>query len=103
MIYRLNITKNADELLDYLVYYLIYCLKNKQAARHLLDGIDMIYDNLIENPYQYPPCIDQYLAKKHYRNAIVPQMNYSVVYDIKDDEVNILGVFHQLENIKDKL
>lgn len=30
-------------------------------------------------------------------------MNYSVVFDIKDDEVNILGVFHQLENIKDKL
>lgn len=37
------------------------------------------------------------------KNAIVPQMNYSVVFDIKDDEVNILGVFHQLENIKDKL
>lgn len=30
-------------------------------------------------------------------------MNYSVVYDIKDDEVNALGIFHQLENIKDKL
>lgn len=30
-------------------------------------------------------------------------MNYSVIYDIKDDEVNILGIFHQLENIKDKL
>lgn len=30
-------------------------------------------------------------------------MNYSVVYDIKDDEVNILGIFHHLENIKDKL
>lgn len=30
-------------------------------------------------------------------------MNYSVVFDIKDDEVNILGIFHQLENIKDKL
>ena len=23
--------------------------------------------------------------------------------DIKDDEVNILGIFHHLENIKDKL
>lgn len=100
MSYRLNITKNADELLDHLVYYLIYCSQNKQAARHLLDGIDMIYDNLIENPYQY---INQYLAKKYFRNAIVPQMNYSVVYDIKDDEVNVLGIFHQLENIKDKL
>ena len=73
--------------MDHLVYYLIYCLKNKQATRHLLDGIDMIYDNLIE----------------YYRNAIVSQMNYSVVYDIKDNEVNVLGIFHQLENIRDKL
>ena len=103
MSYRLNITENADELLDHLVYYLIYRLKNKQAARHLLDGIDTIYDNLIENPYQYTLCSDYYLAKNHYRNAIVPQMNYSVVYDIKNDEVNVLGIFHQLENIKDKL
>ena len=77
--------------------------QNKQDARHVLDGIDMIYDNLIENQYQYPLCIDQYLAKQYYRNAIVPQMNYSVVYDIKDNEVNVLGIFHQLENIKDKL
>lgn len=103
MNYRLNITENTDELLDHLVYYLIYRLKNKQAARHLLDGIDTIYDNLIENPYQYPLCSDYYLANKHYRNAIIPQMNYSVVYDIKNDEVNVLGIFHQLENIKDKL
>ena len=58
MSYRLNITENPDELLDHLVYYLIYRLKNKQAARHLLDGIDTIYDNLIENPYQYPLCSD---------------------------------------------
>lgn len=103
MSYKLNITENADELLDHLVYYLIYRLNNKQAAKHLLDGIDMIYDNLIENPYQYQLCNDQYLAKKHYRNAIVPKMNYSVVYEIKNDEVNVLGIFHQLENIKEKL
>lgn len=103
MSYKLNITENADELLDHLVYYLIYRLKNKQAARHLLDGIDRIYDNLIENPYQYPLCTDHYLAKKYYRNAIVPQMNCIIVYEIKNDEVNVLGIFHQLENIKEKL
>lgn len=103
MSYKLNITENADELLDHLVYYLIHRLKNKQAARHLLDGIDRIYDYLIENPYQYPLCTDYYLAKKNYRNAIIPQMNYIIVYEIKNDEVNILGIFHQLENIKEKL
>ena len=44
MDYRLNVTEHADELLDNLVYHLVNCLKNKQAARHLLDSIDMVYD-----------------------------------------------------------
>ena len=36
MSYRLNITKNADELLDHLVYYLIYCLiRREQEFSHL--------------------------------------------------------------------
>ena len=37
MAYKLNITEHADELLDNLVYHLIYRLKNKQATKHLLD------------------------------------------------------------------
>ena len=32
MAYKLNVTEHADELLDNLVYHLIYRLKNKQAA-----------------------------------------------------------------------
>ena len=40
MDYKLVISEHADELLDNLVYYLLYRLKNEQAARHLLDGID---------------------------------------------------------------
>ena len=60
--YKLNITGRADELLDNLVYHLIYRLKNKQAATHLLD------------------CID-----------------------VRDDVVNVVGIFHQLENYQNKL
>lgn len=44
MAYKLNVTEYADELLDNLVYHLIYRLKNKQAAKHLLNRIDVIYD-----------------------------------------------------------
>ena len=44
MAYRLNVNEHADELLDNLVYHLVNRLKNKQAARHLLDSIDMVYD-----------------------------------------------------------
>ena len=53
---KLNITEHADELLDNLVYYLIYRLKNEQAAKHLLDGIDDIYDRLEANPFQFAEC-----------------------------------------------
>jgi len=44
MIYKLNVTEQADELLDNLVYHLIYRLKNKEAAKHLLDSVESIYD-----------------------------------------------------------
>lgn len=49
--YKLLISEYADELLDNLIDYLIYHLKNKQAAKHLLDGIDSIYSRLQGNPY----------------------------------------------------
>ena len=54
MDYKLVISEHADELLDNLVYYLLYRLKSEQAARHLLDGIGGIYDRLETNPFQFP-------------------------------------------------
>lgn len=104
MVYKLNVTEHADELLDRLVYHLIYRLKNKQAAKHLLDRIDAIYyDRLKVNPFQVPECRDVYLAKKGYREAVVPQMNYVVIFDVRADVVNIVAIFHQLENYQSKL
>lgn len=103
MAYKLNVTEYADELLDNLVYHLIYRLKNKQAAKHLLDSIDVVYDRLEVNPYQYAECRDVYLAKKGYREAVVPQMNYIIIFDVSADVVNVVGIFHQLENYQSKL
>lgn len=103
MAYKLNVTEHADELLDNLVYHLVNRLKNKQAARHLLDSIDIVYDRLENNPYQYPECRDTYLTEKGYREAVVPQMNYIVIFDVRVDVVNVVGIFHQLENYQSKL
>ena len=103
MAYKLNVTEHADELLDNLTYYLIYRLKNKQAAKHLLDGIDTIYDRLEVNPFQFAECRDAYLAKKGYREAVVPQMGYVVIFAVRDDAVNVVGIFHQLEHYQNKL
>ena len=85
MAYKLNVTEHADKLLDNFVYHLIYRLKNKQAAKHLLDCIDVIYDRLEVDPHQFAECRDVYLAKKGYREAVVPQMNYIIIFDVRDD------------------
>ena len=103
MAYKLNVTEHADELLDNHVYHLIYRLKNEQAAEHLLDSIVVIYDRLEVNPFQFAECRDAYLAKKGYREAVVPQMNYIIIFDVRDDVVNVVGIFHQLENYQNKL
>lgn len=103
MAYNVNVTEHADELLDRLVSHLIHRLKNIQAASHLLDSIDAVYDRLEINPYQYPECRDDYLAGKGYREALVPQMNYIVIFDVRENVVNVVGIFHQLENYQSKL
>lgn len=103
MIYKLLITEHADEQLDKLVYHLIYRLKNKEAAKRLLDAIDDIYDRLISNPQQFPLSSDAYLAAQNYHEAITVPMNYKVIFEIESDAVNVLGIFHQLENYVQKL
>lgn len=103
MAYKINVAEHADELLDNLVHHLIYCLRNEQVAKHLLDSIDTIYDRLEINPFQFAKCRDAYLAKRGYREAVVSQMNYIIVFDVKADVVNVVGIFHQLENYQSKL
>lgn len=50
MAYRLMITERAEELLEQLVNYILYKFGNEQAARHLLDDIEQLYDRLEDNP-----------------------------------------------------
>lgn len=103
MAYKLIVTEHSDELLDDLIYHLIYRLKNQRAAEHLLNEIENIYNRLEKNPRQFPLCKDAYLASKGYHEAIVSQMNYIVIFSIGIDTVNVVGIFHQLENYQAKL
>lgn len=103
MAYKLIVTEHADDLLDHILYYLVDQFKNKQAAKHLLDELNKVYDRLEENPLQFPLSRDTYLAHKGYHEAVIGQMNYTVVFRIKADMVNIVGIFHQLENYQKKL
>lgn len=103
MNYKLIITERAEELLDGLVRYLLYQIKNKQAAVHLLDSVEQIYSRLEENPLQFPQCRDAYLSQLGYREAVFTDMKYLVIFRIEEDTVYIVGVFHELEQYRNKL
>lgn len=98
MDYKLIITDRAEELVDNLVGYLMYKLKNPDAALHLADELNVVYDRLEKNPYQYPESSDDFLRRRGYRDALLPEMSYRVVFRVEERIVYIVGVFHDLED-----
>lgn len=69
MVYKLVISEYADELLNNLVYYLIYRKKTSRLR-------DVCW---------------------------MAQMDYVVIFDIREKNCKCSGVFHQLENYQSKL
>ena len=103
MDYNLLVTPKAEELFDQIVYHLIFRLKNKQAAAHLFRSIGIIYDRLEANPFQFPKAKDVNLFRLGYREAVLPDMGYVVIFRIEGTFVYIVGIFHQLEDYSEKV
>ena len=87
MAYKLIITEKAEEHLDNHVHHLIYKLKNNQAAVHLLDSIGKIYDRLEENPFQFPGSTDVNLIRMGYREAVLTDMDYVIIFRVEESSV----------------
>ena len=78
-------------------------IQNRQAASHLLDEVEKIYDELEDNPGIYPVSDDPFLAALTYHEAVLHGMNYKIIYKYDEKTVYILGIYHDLENYVDKV
>ncbi len=103
MVYNIITTDEMDMLLDRCVDYLLKKLKSEQAAKHLLDSVSEIYDNLEMNPKIYRLSEDSFMKALGYHEAKVPEMEYMIIYKVVESNVYILGIFHTLENYADKI
>ena len=103
MAYNLVVTEKAEDLLDNHIYHLIYRLKNDQASAHLLDCIDRIYERLEENPFQFPGSTDVNLIRMGYREAVLTDMDYVIIFRVEESSVYVVGIFPQLENYRKKV
>ena len=63
-----------------------------------MDGISEIYDRLEENPFQFSDSKDDNLKNKGYKEALISDMQYKIVFRIEDKTVYVVGMFHDLEN-----
>lgn len=103
MIYKIISTDEMDKLLDNCVGYLLGKFENKQAAKHLLDGVSYIYDKLETNPDIYRLSDDPFMKAMNYHEAKISGMDYIIIYKIVGDKVYVLGIFHTLEDYSEKM
>ena len=101
--YRLVVTDNADCLLDECIGYLLYKFKSNQAASHLLDSVHSTYEAIEKNPYIFPESKDANLKRLGYREAVIIDMDYIILYRIENSHVYIVGIFHTLEDYRNKI
>ena len=103
MVYNIITTDEMDVLLDECVSYLLLKFKSEQAARHLLSGVEKIYDIIACNPMIYRVSNDPFMNAMDYHEAKIDGMDYLIIYKVVDENVYVLGIFHTLENYADKM
>lgn len=103
MSYNLIISNAAEKQMIALTDYLLLELRSIQAAKHLYQEIDKIYERLEDNPKQFPYCEDVNLRDKKYRKAVLLRMKYTLIFKIVGTDVYIIGIFHDSENYGKKL
>ena len=101
--YKVVISPSANADLFNALKYIVYELKNPQAAANLADGIERCYADLEEFPAAHELCRDPVLRRIGYRRYAVG--NYLVIFRIVENaqEVRILHIFHSLQNYLDIL
>ncbi|MEI6167086.1 MAG: type II toxin-antitoxin system RelE/ParE family toxin [bacterium] len=92
--YKLLITRSAEQDLDGIVDYIAVKLMNPSAASALLDIIGECYGSLKSTPRMFSECGDTYLKNKRYRKALID--NYLLIFRIDENSntVYVLRFFY---------
>lgn len=96
--YKVIITPPAKRRLDMYVYYTIETLRNKQAAKAILDDTRVTAKRLESVAGSLPICDNPILAKYEYRKINLSKHDFIMIYRIQDNEVIVDGMFHELQD-----
>lgn len=103
MVYRIVVTKDAEEDLDKFLKYLIFEKKNMQAAQNVLNDYDAAIESLKHVAGSLKLCDNSKLRQLGYRRIKFLNHRYFMMYRIVDGAVIVDNIFHELQDYENKM
>lgn len=103
MDYKVIFTENAMEDMDSIVEYLLFHLRNKQAACHFIDSDENGKFVLSNSAESFQLCLNPRLRSKGYRRLNLDKTKYFVLYRTENSTVFVDGIYHQFQDYENKI
>lgn len=103
MDYEVVLTGLAREQLDRIIYYILYELKNEQAANSVLEDANNTKLRLSRTAGNLRKCEDSVLQALGYRTIHFKYHKYFMIYRIEGNVVYVDGVYHDLQDYENIL
>lgn len=87
MDYKVIFTENAMEDMDSIVEYLLFHLRNKQAACHFIDSVENGKFVLSNSAESFQLCLNSRLRSKGYRRLNLDKTKYFLLYRTENSTV----------------
>ena len=98
MAYKVIIMPPAKRRLDMYVNYTIEKLKNRQAAKAILEDARSTKKRLSIMADSLKMCDDPVLRKYGYRKIMFEKHKFLMIYRIQGNQVIVDGMFHELQD-----
>ena len=103
MIYKVLVTKDAENDLDRFIRYLLFEKMNEQAASNLLDDFEVTKEELSMVTESIKLSDNPNLKEAGYRRINFLKHRYFMMYRLEGDTAVIDNIFHELQDYEKKM
>lgn len=103
MDYKVIFTENTMEDMDSIVEYLLFHLRNKQAACHFIDSVENGKFVLSNSAESFQLCLNPRLQSLGYRRFNLDKTKYFLLYRTENSTVFMDGIYHQFQDYENKI
>ena len=103
MVYKVVVTRDAEEDLERFIKYLIFEKKSMQAAGNVLNDYDATIESLRHVAGSLKVCDNPRLHQLKYCRINFLNHRYFMLYRIEENVVIVDSIFHELQDYEDKM